>query len=254
MSFHTRSFLPILGIIIIKFDLGGDMDKESARIIAKKRLFALSPLSRKTLSHKLSLSLAKLIQSCDAKTILFYMPLPHEPNLLPLMKQLRAHNTRILIPFMEDKSLKTVQYRGPLATKAFGIKEPLKAKKYQGKFDMMVVPIVGFDRSARRIGFGKGFYDRFYASLTFQPLVVFVQLVTCFFSKKITFNHDIEATHIITPQFSIQREFLKNDGNTFNFNSRVRSRRRYRFCNRQTSRRTQIPDLCRTSQSQSQSD
>ena len=46
----------------------------------------------------------------------------------------------------------------------FGVEEPLglKEKLYtKNKIDLMIVPGVGFDKDNNRIGFGKGYYDKY---------------------------------------------------------------------------------------------
>lgn len=228
------------------------MTKSEARLYSKARLQKSSYRSL-LLSSKIKKYLKNLIMQTK-EPILFYMPLKNEPHLISLMNHFRQKNRHILLPFMEDKSLKVVQYRGPLVKKNFGVREPKSTKSYQRKFSMAIVPVLGFDSLGGRIGFGKGFYDRFFSTLTFSPLIIFVQLVGCFFAKKITENHDIHAQFIITSQFCMQRTRLKNDRNTFNYiwSSRRQWCRRISFS--QTSRCFQIPDLSRTSKGKSQSD
>ena len=47
----------------------------------------------------------------------------------------------------------------PLAINKFGIPEPVSKKK---KFpDILLVPIVAYDKNLNRIGYGGGFYDRY---------------------------------------------------------------------------------------------
>ena len=45
----------------------------------------------------------------------------------------------------------------------FGVLEP-RMRKFPvspGKIDMVLVPMLGFDRHGHRLGYGKGYYDRF---------------------------------------------------------------------------------------------
>ncbi len=69
----------------------------------------------------------------------------------------------VLVPFMEGKSFRLVKYRLPIKIKKFGVKEPNISKDFYKKIDLSIVPVIGIDIDFRRIGFGKGFYDRFFS-------------------------------------------------------------------------------------------
>ena len=56
-------------------------------------------------------------------------------------------------------SFKTWKYKEPLYLSAFGTLEPLDSKK-EIIPDLIMVPLVAFDDSLNRIGYGKGYYDR----------------------------------------------------------------------------------------------
>lgn len=47
-------------------------------------------------------------------------------------------------------------------TNEFGIAEPIDGKKIMpGSIEMLIVPLLGFDTKGYRVGYGKGYYDRF---------------------------------------------------------------------------------------------
>ena len=99
---------------------------------------------------------------------------------------------------MIGQSFKPVPYRLPLKTKKFAVKEPNFSNRMV-KIDMAIVPVVGIDKLDKRIGFGKGMYDRFYEKLKSKPIVIFVQRVKCFTKDRITDAYDISADFYITP-------------------------------------------------------
>ncbi|HMM79800.1 MAG TPA: 5-formyltetrahydrofolate cyclo-ligase [Pyrinomonadaceae bacterium] len=50
----------------------------------------------------------------------------------------------------------------PLVDGRWGIREPAEGEVVSpGKLDLVLVPMLGFDHLGHRIGYGKGFYDRF---------------------------------------------------------------------------------------------
>lgn len=144
-------------------------------------------------------NLENIINDTKAKNILLYIPLGTEVDVKPLINKLRKYkNKTIYVPFMEKDSFKIVKYRLPLKKKKFGIKEPNNSFFRARKIDLAVVPIVGVDSSFKRIGFGKGMYDRFFYRLNYRPKIIFTQLTLCKSEIILSNDYDIQADYIIT--------------------------------------------------------
>lgn len=161
------------------------------------------------LSFVLQKQVEKIIKRKKARVILFYLPMAFEPDLVKLMQKLRRDRV-VLVPFMEGISFKTVQYRLPLKKARFNIAQPGDSMKFQKKIDIAIVPVVGIDCSKKRVGFGKGMYDRFFDRLHYKPYTVFIQTVPCISKKKITNHYDVQADHYITARKSLQQQGLKS--------------------------------------------
>ncbi len=132
------------------------------------------------------------------KVVLAYIPLEMEVDILPLIKELRKKNIcKVYVPYMIGKTFKAVKYRLPLKSKQFGIKEPNNST-LKAKIDLAIVPIIGTDDTNRRVGFGRGMYDRFFESLKMQPVIIFTQLTLCKSKTIVTSSYDIKADFIIT--------------------------------------------------------
>ena len=134
------------------------------------------------------------------RRVLLYLPLPLEVDLRPLIRELRKKGVEVYVPFMEGESFRPVKYRLPLRRKRFGIYEPKISRQYRPrKIDIAVVPIVGIDPSGRRIGFGKGFYDRFFAKEK-QNIeeIIFIQRRLCRSPRIITGRHDVRGDLLIS--------------------------------------------------------
>jgi len=135
-------------------------------------------------------------------SLLLYVPLKIEVDMRKIITVCRR-KYKVFVPFMEGVSFKVVRYRLPLYTKRFNIKEPQNSFAVKPKIDLAIVPIIGVDGAFKRIGFGKGMYDRFFESLSPKPTVLFVQREMCFTQTVLSQEHDIEADIYLTPYKTI---------------------------------------------------
>ncbi len=175
------------------------MDKNHFRKICLKRLKKISTRANKIYLDALVRKKVKLlIQRYKPKSILFYSSLKIEPSLEKLIKEYRK-KIDIFLPFIEEKSFKMVKYRLPLNRDRFGVLSPNNSFFEKRYIDMIIVPVVGVDGNFKRVGFGKGMYDRFYEKLQKKPIVVFVQRQKCFTKEILCDWYDIPCDFYITP-------------------------------------------------------
>ncbi len=68
-------------------------------------------------------------------------------------------NKTFLYPRVEDNEIIAVQ-SADFEIGSYGIKEPT-GESFNGKIDAVIVPMCAYDNQLNRLGFGKGYYDRF---------------------------------------------------------------------------------------------
>ena len=180
------------------------MDKKIFRQECLRKLEGTLGSRRFIKNHRLMEKIDFFIKKYNPRSILFYLPMGHEPDIRPLIRKWRT-KVNVYVPFMEGKSFKLVQYRLPLYRKRYGIYEPNNSHFYKREIDMAVVPVVGVDRRLGRVGFGKGMYDRFFGSLDRRPLILFVQLEKCYTRDVVTDDYDVVADIYLTPEETITR-------------------------------------------------
>lgn len=156
-------------------------------------------IGARTKDKKIANEVYDIIKKNNFRTIMIYIPIKLEVNINPLILKLRREKRVILVPFMEGKSFRLVQYRLPLNKKKFGIKEPKNSYKFRKKnIDLAIVPIVGTDMTLRRVGFGKGMFDRFFEKEKKHiNYTLFITRKLFISEDHITDNHDISADMII---------------------------------------------------------
>jgi len=175
--------------------------KKAFRSDCLKRLKKTSALGSYAKDKKILTILYTYIVQSNAQNVMLYLPLEIEVNLYPLIQRLRKEKRKLYVPFMEGASFRLVKYRLPLLQKKFGIKEPKDSKQYRKKqIDIAIVPIVGVDVTHRRVGFGKGMYDRFFEKNKKNiKQVVFVARELCYAKEIVTDDYDVRADMILTP-------------------------------------------------------
>ncbi len=100
----------------------------------------------------------------SANSIGLYYPLGSEVYTDKIACVARGQEKKVSLPRTEDNIIKFYECEEgeDLMEGRFGVMEPAPARP-SGKLDLVVVPGVVFDTKGCRIGYGKGFYDRFLA-------------------------------------------------------------------------------------------
>ena len=171
------------------------MDKKEFREKCKK---LLNKKNRYLYHKKIENQLFKELSKKQYKNILIYISMGNEVNTKQLINRLKQKNKQIFVPFMEYISFKMVKFSLPLKKKKFNIYEPKNKNKTKQKIDVAVVPIIGIDKNYKRVGFGKGMYDRFFDNLNYNPTIIFTQIYPCITLESVTDKYDIVADFLIT--------------------------------------------------------
>ena len=91
-----------------------------------------------------------------------FSPLKSEINPLPLMRKLAAAGANLALPVVQGRGkpliMRAFAFGDALASGQWGIREP-KSGAAEVAPDILLVPLLAFDRSGRRIGYGAGYYD-----------------------------------------------------------------------------------------------
>jgi 5-formyltetrahydrofolate cyclo-ligase len=106
-----------------------------------------------------------------------FMPLKSEINPLPLMRKLADAGAKLALPVMAGKGkpliMRAFTIGDTLASGVWGIREP-KPDATEVLPDILLVPLLAFDRRGHRIGYGAGYYDMTIAEVRRQKSAVAV--------------------------------------------------------------------------------
>ncbi|MBB6499541.1 5-formyltetrahydrofolate cyclo-ligase [Pedobacter cryoconitis] len=144
------------------------MNKIAIRKQETARRKALSRDEVSVLSKKLLGQFTKLdFKGVSAIHIFLPIAEKNEPDTFLMISWLQEHYPliKIIVPRADfQTSLMTSHlYAGAdvLQKSAFNILEPVQNEIYTGNIEMVIVPLLAFDDQGYRVGYGKGFYDRF---------------------------------------------------------------------------------------------
>jgi len=138
------------------------MPKRALRavILAKRRELTQQQMASQGLA--LQQRFLDLPEFQRANVLALYAPIQSEAETSAVASAALAAGKTLLYPAVQGDDLKfcRVGALSDLAPGRYGIPEPAGEPFNPGDADLFVVPGVAFDLFGRRIGYGKGFYDR----------------------------------------------------------------------------------------------
>ncbi len=162
-------------------------------------------------TNKVVEKLLSLPQIKKAKSILLYYPHKNEINTLPLINIFLKQGKTVLLPKVQNQDIIPVIFKdfSQLKEGYAGIKEPEGESLPPEEIDVVIVPGVAFDKKGHRLGYGKGYYDRFLSKTNASKigLAYDFQIVDNLPAEE----HDIPLDFIITPTQIIQIKEEKDD-------------------------------------------
>jgi 5-formyltetrahydrofolate cyclo-ligase len=139
--------------------------KNSIRQVLREKKDAMLPEDRLNRSRRICRHLMDLIG--DGEVVLVYTSKEKEVNTVPLITSLFEKGNPVVVPIIvkEDVSLRLSYLRdfSALVPSTFGVPEPIGSEipAAPEDVDTIILPMLGFDRTGGRIGYGAGYYDRF---------------------------------------------------------------------------------------------
>lgn len=131
-----------------------------------------------------------------------YYPVNSEVDDIRLLMEFRKKGFKTSLPVIKKNfTMIFVEWssKEPLYVNRFGIPEPSNTKKVIP--DIILVPLVSFDKKLTRLGYGGGFYDRFLKNIKDKKKIVKIGLAfSCQLSKNFLPKspHDQAVDFVVT--------------------------------------------------------
>ncbi len=181
------------------------MDKNKIRQIYKKiRKDILDKDIKSRLIVEKLLTLEKIKQ---ANVIALYSPIQNEVDITKMAKIFLSNKEKqLLYPKLEDNMTmsfyKIEKLDDLMLVNQYGIKEPtensLKRIDKQS-IDVMIVPGLCFDKYKNRVGFGKGYYDRYLSD------------ATCIYKIGVCFYEQLYEDIIDVTEYDVSMDLIVTD-------------------------------------------
>jgi 5-formyltetrahydrofolate cyclo-ligase len=153
--------------------------KQDLRLIAKQRRAECFRRHGSEAGEDIARHGLAFLDPSPGSVISAYAAIGEEIDPLPLAMLLLSQSFRVVLPVMNGKGRPLLfrEWRpgDRLEEKVWGIREPL-ASAPEAEPQIMLVPLLAFDRRGYRLGYGGGFYDRTLASLRARHPVAAVGL------------------------------------------------------------------------------
>jgi len=191
-------------IAAAKRRLRDDAKSRRATIPASERAAAATCLAERGLDDLPGFSARCIVSG--------FLAIGEEINPVPLMSRLHRDGATIGLPVMVGKG-KPLVFRtwtpgSPLKTVVWGIREPDESAPAVEP-DVLLVPLLVFDRTGMRLGYGGGFYDRTLHDLRTRKRIVAVGLA--YASQEVDvvpyLDYDERLDWVLTPEGLIRCSF-----------------------------------------------
>lgn len=156
-------FLRVMSFFSLKNKEGKVVsDKNKIRTEIRLKKLQMTPEQALAEAEKVFGKIESMPEFIEAKAILMYWSLSDEFPTHDFIEKWYTSKT-ILLPVIHEGNLVIRKYTGKenLIKSKLGILEPNGNSQLTQKFDIVITPGMAFDLKKRRLGRGKGYYDRF---------------------------------------------------------------------------------------------
>ena len=165
--------------------------------IRKKNYFEIKPNFFNSLIILLKKKYKKKIINLS-----IYYPSSFEVNVLKILEIKIINKMKIFLPVVIGKNLMNFyswKNKDTLQINKFGMLEPAISKTNVTP-DVMLVPLLAYDNKKNRLGYGKGFYDRYLKSYLYNNNILTIGIAFSFqkHNKIPVSNNDVQLNYILT--------------------------------------------------------
>ncbi len=189
--------------------------KNEYRAKAKEYRASLTEEQKKCLDSQIFKNLSSVLEYDSAKTILCYMSTSSEVDTKGIISSLFEQNKTVAVPRCiddtRDMEFYIISSFEDTYKRTFGVFEPdsdkcMRLRDFRNA--VCILPGLAFDREGYRLGYGKGYYDRFLSS--FKGVKIGIVYEKCLFDRLMHGFFDVPADIVVTEK---QVYYIKGKNN-----------------------------------------
>jgi len=169
-----------------------------ARLIEARMAVPLA--TRRAWGAAIETALESLLRASAARTLGVYWPMKAEFDPRPLVMRLLGAGFRAALPVVVEKNRPMVfRLWTPEAAMTSGIWDiPIPKDTEEVRPELVLAPVVGFDRAKFRLGYGGGYFDRTLGSLAPRPVAIGIGFELGRLATIHPQGFDVPMDHIVT--------------------------------------------------------
>ncbi len=175
--------------------------KQQQRVQLKRRRRQLTVQQKTAFDRQIAQRLQTLDAFRAASVVFIYLATAAEISTRALIEHCLAEHKTLLVPRLTDGKMIATRFTGwdTLKKGPLGILTPQSNTAYPGTIDISITPGLSFSTDGRRLGYGKGYYDRWFST---HPRVTRIALgYECLLHDAIPRQaHDVLMEVIVTEQ------------------------------------------------------
>lgn len=140
--------------------------KQSLRKSMRARRAGIAPAERRARDRRIIKNLCSMPVFREAKSVFCYVSYLSEADTRPVIDDCIRQNRLLAVPrIISHSRMIAVRLNDPAELRPgnMGIPSPLSARAESGPFDIAITPGLAFGPAGERLGYGRGYYDRWFA-------------------------------------------------------------------------------------------
>ena len=179
------------------------------KIVRDGILLLRKKMTKEEVRQKSQAILEQLIQLKeyqDSSCVSIYLSFANEVDTFMIINEMKTHGNKLVIPYTDVSQVELIpvcleDISKDLTISAFGYPEPIFDRVVKAQIediDLVIVPGVAFDATKNRIGFGKGYYDKYLSQMRPDIKKIAIAYDYQVLESIPSEDHDVKMDYVIT--------------------------------------------------------